>query len=746
MLNNFSIKTRLILLISFMAVLAVMLGALGLFGIKKANEGLLAVYRQRTVPIEQIGAVRAKLLANRLAIVNSLASIEEAPDLLQQIDKNIFDINQVWDAYLNIPLAAEEKRLADKIGKGHKRLVIEGLKPTLALLSAGNREAAKIAVREHIPPLFASISEALDTLTKIQLDAAEQEYDAAQRRYELISIISISALALGLLLSGFIGCTLIRGLSRSLQATQKIADAIAAGDLGSPIDTGRKDEFGALLSAMKAMQDTLKVFVADLDVMAQKHAEGWVKEQLNVPKFPGIYGKMAQEINELIQSRIAINRKLIGIVNQYAKGDFSLDMDVLPGETIAITKIMDNAKKTFLDVNNEIKLLVEAGAKGDFSKRSDAGRFEFMFKGILTDLNKLVETCDVGFNDVLRVANALARGDLTQTITQDYPGLFGRTRDGINDTIDNLKALVGEIKEASDTISTAAREIAAGNNDLSYRTEEQAASLEQTAASMDELTSTVQANTQSAEQASRLAVAASDIAAKGVGAVGQVILTMDDINRYSVKIGDIISVIDDIAFQTNILALNAAVEAARAGDTGKGFAVVAIEVRNLAQRAATAAGEIKALIHDSVGKAQDGGKLVVQAGHTMEEIVNAIRDVTLIVAEIAAASSEQSAGIGQVNQAVVQMDDMTQQNAALVEQAAAAAQSLETQTQHLSGAVANFKLQIHASDPGNFFNASPIPVTAIAKAKVNRHLPPARNQPKRQALLITSDGDEWDEF
>ncbi len=174
--------------------------------------------------------------------------------------------------------------------------------------------------------------------------------------------------------------------------------------------------------------------------------EGWVKEQLDVAKFSGIYGKMAHEVNELIQSRIAINRRLIGIVNQYAKGDFSVDMDVLPGETIVITEIMDNAKKTFLDVNNEIKMLAEAGAKGDFSKRSDADRFEFMFNGILTNLNNLMETCDVGFNDVLRVANALAQGDLTQTIDKDYPGTFGEAIVGMNSIVENLKGLVGDIK------------------------------------------------------------------------------------------------------------------------------------------------------------------------------------------------------------------------------------------------------------------------------------------------------------
>jgi len=263
---------------------------------------------------------------------------------------------------------------------------------------------------------------------------------------------------------------------------------------------------------------------------------------------------------------------------------------------------------------------------------------------------------------------------------------------GMNGTVENLKGLVGDIKDSADTIGAAAKEIAAGNNDLSYRTEEQAASLEQTAASMEELTSTVQHNSENAKHANQLAIGAMDIAGKGAAVVEQVVATMDGINGASRKIVDIISVIDSIAFQTNILALNAAVEAARAGEQGRGFAVVAVEVRNLAQRAAVASGEIKSLIGDSVEKVEDGSKLVAQAGTTMKEIVNSIHTVTVLMSEISAASDEQTSGIEQVGQAITQMDDVTQQNAALVEQAAAAAESLEEQTRQLSGTLANFKL------------------------------------------------------
>ncbi|MDD5753484.1 MAG: methyl-accepting chemotaxis protein, partial [Methylococcales bacterium] len=421
-------------------------------------------------------------------------------------------------------------------------------------------------------------------------------------------------------------------------------------------------------------------------------AEGFVKERLDVSKFNGTYARIAHDVNELIQSRIVINRRILDIISQYAKGDFSIDMEVLPGETILITQTMNAIKQALLSINNEIEVLAKAGANGDFSKRANADNFEFMFRDMLTDLNKLLMTCDTGFNDILRVSNSLAQGDLTKNISNNYPGTFGKVKEGINCTVENLQALVSEIKDSTQQINTAAQEIASGNNDLSQRTEQQAESLEETSASMTRLTNTVQNNAENAKQANELARNAAKIASQGGVVVGKVVITMDNINESSRKVVEIISVIDNIAFQTNILALNAAVEAARAGEQGRGFAVVATEVRNLAQRAATAAGEIQMLIGDSVDKIKDGSQLVAQAGKTMQEIVLAVQGVTTVMAEITSASIEQSAGIAQVNQAIAQMDDVTQQNAALVEEAAASAELLEEQAHKLSITVSNFKI------------------------------------------------------
>jgi methyl-accepting chemotaxis protein len=295
--------------------------------------------------------------------------------------------------------------------------------------------------------------------------------------------------------------------------------------------------------------------------------------------------------------------------------------------------------------------------------------------------------------DVVQVAERIGSGDLSHAAAAQRNDEIGDVQRALAQMAESLRRLVGEVRHTADSISTASTEIATGNTDLSSRTEQAASSLQQTASSMEQLTGTVKQTADSAHTANQLASSASTVARRGGEVVTQVVSTMNEINSSSKKIADIIGVIDGIAFQTNILALNAAVEAARAGEQGRGFAVVAGEVRSLAQRSAEAAKEIKALIGTSVDKVETGSKLVQDAGTTMNEIVASVQRVSDIIGEITAASSEQSSGIGQVNVAVTQLDQMTQQNAALVEQSAAAAESLKEQARKLSGVVSTFRLQ-----------------------------------------------------
>ena len=353
--------------------------------------------------------------------------------------------------------------------------------------------------------------------------------------------------------------------------------------------------------------------------------------------------------------------------------------------------------------------------------------------------------------NAIDVAHTIAGGDLSVQISATSKDEVGQLMTAMAEMSESLVRIVSEVRSGTETIGTASSEIAAGNLDLSARTEQQAGSLEETASAMEELTATVRQNSDNARQAKQMAVSASDKAVRGGEVMGDVIRTMEAIDSASNKIADIISVIDGIAFQTNILALNAAVEAARAGEQGRGFAVVATEVRNLAHRSAAAAKEIKTLISDSVEQVGQGGKLVQQAGAAMTEVVDTVRSVTDIVSEISAASAEQSTGIDEINRAITQMDEVTQQNAALVEEAAAASQSLQEQASKLASVVGAFKLahgQANAAQHSTPVRPAPVPAAkppAARKAAPLKLVAQRSPAPARSTASAGAGGD-WEEF
>ncbi|MFL9877650.1 methyl-accepting chemotaxis protein [Herbaspirillum rhizosphaerae] len=431
--------------------------------------------------------------------------------------------------------------------------------------------------------------------------------------------------------------------------------------------------------------DVLSKLNRDMDVLAKQRKE---YEAINTdPQRQAIYADITKAINNFL----TVHANIIELSRQNKKAEA---MALLQGASTEFYRQMIANVDKLIDVTN-------AGADASSSKADDiyAGSRMLIF-GILglSIVAALVLAVWISriisrpLTDAVKVARRVAEGDLTADIRQDSADETGQLLGALKLMNDNLLNIVGQVREGTDTIATASNQIASGNMDLSSRTEHQAGSLEETASAMEELTSTVKQNADNARQANQLAVSASEVAIQGGNVVAQVVNTMSSINASSKKIVDIISVIDGIAFQTNILALNAAVEAARAGEQGRGFAVVASEVRSLAQRSSAAAKEIKDLIDDSVAKVEIGSKLVEQAGTTMHDVVNSVQRVTDIVGEISSASHEQSVGIDEINRAITLMDEVTQQNAALVEEAAAAAQSLQVQANTLSQTVGVFKL------------------------------------------------------
>lgn len=567
-------------------------------------------------------------------------------------------------------------------------------------------------------------------------------------RTELIIVIGL----LSVLLVG-IGALGLHGIKQSNEGLRTVYQdrTVPAVDLAAINDIWEIVRKNATASAGTKSVEFAKGKLEETSSTIKRAEEIWAKFMST---------ELTPEEEQLAKEKLRLHAAYVAAVNKIFGMAVSGDFDG------AAKNLKEEAEPLFYRLHETIYSMITLQGKvaaEEYSNAVSNYNFIFMFMVVTISAGVLL-ACVLGYillrgivtplHEAIAIAHAVAAGDLSTKIEpRSTVNGFGRLINALGEMNTNLVKLVSEMRSNASNIATAASEIASGNSDLSHRTEEQASSLEETASSMEELTSTVKQNADNARQANQLAAGASEVAVRGGTVVGQVVQTMNSINESSKKIVDIISVIDGIAFQTNILALNAAVEAARAGEQGRGFAVVATEVRTLAQRSAAAAKEIKELINDSVVKVEDGSRLVDEAGATMDEIVNAVKRVTDIMSEISAASQEQSSGIEQVNQAVTQMDAVTQQNAALVEEATAAAESMQEQAQVLAQAVSVFKF----SEGSNSEVAKPVKRSNRIVAKLPDRGPVTKKTatyptetsaalPDSPRKVAAGGGSDWEEF
>jgi len=764
-INNLKLMPKLMLTFGVLLLVMLLQGIVAYRGLYSLNNVTTELAGHRMESIRTAGEIRGMVGEYRNSAYQGL--IRASDDVKADAKKRAADLRGKIDLsikkYPELIDNPQQKKLFDTFAKDWKD-ALASYDAVTEMLELDLPDDAVDTFVGETRTKHQKASSALEALIAEDNRLARASREEAKSTYAASATLTIIALLGGAALGLVLVYLFARSLVGSMRGAVSVANDVAGGKLDGHIDVTRKDEVGDLMQAMQRMQRDLRertetdqaiarenlrirtaldysstgVYLTDnqLNIVyanrALEQSLSQYQEELrkHLPDFDANTSLVGRPLTVLehrgeMDATLLNNLKANGVARramQFGDAQFAQVVSTIrneEGESVGhVVEWRDRTPEALVEA--EVARVIAQAAAGDLSGRIRAEGKEGFFLQLAQQINGLLDANAASIEQISGLLTALSQGDLTVRMHGDFQGVFATMRDDANAT----------------------SEIATGNSDLSRRTEQQAANLEETAASMEELTSTVRQNAEHARQANQLAIGAHSVASQGGDVVGQVVTTMSAIQTSSKKIAEIISVIDGIAFQTNILALNAAVEAARAGEQGRGFAVVASEVRTLAQRSAGAAKEIKGLIDDSVGKVNDGSALVHKAGATMGEIVASVQRVTDIMAEISAASQEQSAGIEQVNQTVVQMDETTQQNAALVEEATAAARSMEEQAGHLSDAVSIFKLDAHDVVLPPAAVASPAPRAARPVAAAPA---PVRRAAARPVATELADGD-WQEF
>jgi len=812
MFGKLKVGMRLAALSAVGVLVAVLMVAEGLIGMDQARDSIKDVYEAHMVPSQDLARISRTMMDNRTIVHAALAEGEPgarggatlpaaaAGAAADAIEKNIATISELWKGYSTRTLAGEEAKLAEKFVQSRGKFVAEGLRPAVAALRARNYEDARRAAAS-VRDRYATASVDIEALLAMHNTAASAQYQASARSYEQMRLISILLLCGGVVVLAGLGWAVTRSITRPLARAIEVFGSIAEGRYDTPIEARGGDEPNLVLRALKVMQTKLGADVAETRRIADENlririaldnvatsvmiadndrniiyvnkaitemlgrAEADLRKVLpsfsaanlvgtNIDQFhrnPShqknllatfttthrtqmevsgrtfalsanpVINRAGDRLGSVVEwndrtAEVAVEREVASVVEAAVAGDFAKRIGVEDKTGFfrmlaeAVNKLIDTTEVGLNDVTRvaqalsrgdlsetiakeypglfgrtkdgvngtveslrtivaEIQAIVEAAGQGDFASRMALAGKQGYSQRLAELLNQLLDTTEVGLKDVTRVAQALSNGDLTQTITKEYPGLFGLTRDGVNGTVTALTRIVGEVSNAASQLANAAEQVSSTSQSLSQSASEQAASVEETSASIEEMAASINQNAENAKVTDAMAGKAAKEAAEGGDAVRQ---TVEAMKQIATRIG----IIDDIAYQTNMLALNAAIEAARAGEHGKGFAVVAAEVRKLAERSQVAAQEIGELASGSVKTAERAGTLI-------DEIVPGIGKTSDLVQEIAAASQEQSAGASQVNTAMSQMSQITQQNASASEELAATAEQMTGQAEQL---------------------------------------------------------------
>jgi methyl-accepting chemotaxis protein len=669
---------------------------------------------------ENFGYLRAR--AYRHALMTDDAKMAEIETKIKDARDTIL---KEFKKYEKDGMIADDKD-RDMLEENIKALndYLPGLEKAVELSRQHNQEGARDALNANVPNAE-KFATSLIAQMEYNIEIASKSAEAALAAKSSAKVMSNIVAGSILVLMVVIGFLITKGVVTGLNKSVAVANAISRGDLSNEIAVTSQDEIGQLQGAMKKMLENLKGFIADMNHMSKEHDAGDIDVTMSTEKFDGEFKSMANGVNNMVGGHIAMNKKAMAVFKEFGEGNFEAPMEQLPGKKVFINETIEQVRRNLKAVSADTQQLIGAASEGKLDYRADAAKHKGEYNKIVQGINTTLDNIIVPLNEAITVLQAMEKGDLTKTVDGHYKGQLEDFKHTVNNTIEKISQVVAEVRNSADGIASASEQVSSTAQSLSQATNEQAASVEETSASVEQMSASINQNTENSKVTEGISAKAANDANEGGAAVQQTVAAMK-------SIAGKISIIDDIAYQTNLLALNAAIEAARAGEHGKGFAVVAAEVRKLAERSQVAAQEIGELAESSVGTAEKAGKL-------LEEMVPNINKTSDLVQEITAASQEQSSGASQINVAMNQMSQITQQNASGSEELAATAEEMSGQAEQLQELIGFFSIK------GGGSSSQRTLTKKTSKSKTN-YTPPATSSAPVISSLDESEDAEFVKF
>lgn len=758
-----SIKNRMTLLVAVLLGFTLIAIAVGLWTTKTSNQAFHELYDDRVVPLQSLKNIADAYAVN---VVDTNHKLRNLNIDWQQAEQNLAsakqEIQTLWEGYLATRLTPEEAQLA-QAAQALMQPANEAIDRLESLVQARDRSGITDFSIHELYPAIDPISNAITDLVNLQLSVANELNQQSQSRYETTLLASLIGSLLIFIVALLFARTTLRAVTLPLSKLAEVSQQVGeSGDFSARVPVTRMDEVGQAASAFNHLLDNMASAIQEANRVVGAIAQSDFSQRIDTA-YQGDLNQLKQGVNDSAESVAFMMDELGKVMDGLHNGQFDLKMDARVPR--AFSEQVENALHSINRVVTDINNVMHHMNQGQFQHRVNSeARGELAT--LKDNINHSMDALESAVQDITRVVVAQSNGELTETIQAHYQGDLNVLTEAVNNSAAKLVEVVSKAVNAANTVHSAADEVSRGALDLSQRVQEQAAALEETSATMDEMNSAVQNNTDNARQATQVAHEVESKAAQGTEVMQQTIEAMNAIQASSHKISAIVTLIDGIAFQTNLLALNAAVEAARAGEHGRGFAVVASEVRALAQKSAEAAKEITALINENVTRIDQGTRLASESGEMLNSITAAVEQVSQMIEHIAQASGEQAEGVSQVHKAIADIDQVTQQNAALVEQTSAASESMSEQAAILNRDMAFFKTGQHAPLALAKPAAQPAPRTSTpSKPHLVQSRPATVSQPAGQSPLKTQakmeakkpstasaakthheDGEEWSEF